>query len=130
MGLVIAVVTVAPCVILCICGMGYGPNIEYYMKILMSLSYIRYALVSASQALFANREPFECYDEIYCHYKEPKHLLRDVGMLNASYTINLLVLIAFLITFRILAYIILKYRVTGQTRNNVLINYIRKIVNH
>ncbi|KAK4886496.1 hypothetical protein RN001_002767 [Aquatica leii] len=92
-GTVVASSVAAPLIILCVYGMGYGSTIEPHMKIIMGISYVRFAVVAGMTAIFENRGPFDCFNEIYCYYKDPNQTLKDLGMLNASYGWNMLGLV-------------------------------------
>lgn len=65
--------------VLAVYGMGYGKNAELVYKWLMQLSYLRFGLVGFAVALYSgDRPPMHCDDakEPYCHYSDPKLLLR------------------------------------------------------
>ncbi|KAF5282006.1 hypothetical protein FQA39_LY00530 [Lamprigera yunnana] len=103
-GTVVASAVVAPLVLLCFYGAGYGNKIEPYMKVIMGISYVRFAAVAGMTAIFENRGPFDCFNEIFCYYKDPKQILRDLGMLNASYSLNMLALFCYGVLFRMIAF--------------------------
>lgn len=80
------------------------------IKNVLKLSYVRVAVVATVTAIFGDRSSVDCVDEIVCYYQEPKDLLRDFGMYNESYALNVLGLIIFLVVFRLTAFLILKCR--------------------
>lgn len=127
-GTVVASSIAAPLVILCMYGMGYGSTIESYMKVVMGISYVRFGVVAAMTAIFQNREPFDCFHEIYCHYKDPNQMLRDLGMLDASYSLNMLALGIYALIFRIIAFFAIRYRLTSQFSTSRISNYVTKIL--
>ncbi|KAF2902428.1 hypothetical protein ILUMI_03758, partial [Ignelater luminosus] len=125
-GSVVAPAIAAPLVYFCIYGMGYGSTIGILMKSLMYTSFLRLALVAVVLSIFGDRRQLECTDEIYCHYKDPKHLLRDSGMLDLSYSVHVLGLLVYVILFRLIAFIALRIRLTSDI-SRVVFNYFSKI---
>lgn len=113
---------------LCCYGMGFGPYIESAMKVLMSASYLRYGLTGFSLALYNNREKMECPDE-FCLYSDPKLLLRDVGMSNDSYPIQIVWLLGFTAMHRTVAYFALRYRLTTEFTSKFML-YVSKFLKH
>lgn len=108
--------------------MGFGPYIENFMKILMSASYLRYGLTGFSLALYEHRPLMDC-SEVYCHYADPVILLRDLGMANDSYGIQVAGLLVFTVIHRVMAYFTLRYRLT-QEFSSKFMTYISKYLKH
>lgn len=106
----------APMLALAVYGMGYGLAIEPAMETLMATSFLRYALVGISSALFGNsRAPMECnMSDLYCHYKDPDLLLRDLGMGGRSMVNQFIGLAAFGACFRVAAFYTIKLRMSGN----------------
>ncbi|XP_031348490.1 ATP-binding cassette sub-family G member 1-like isoform X2 [Photinus pyralis] len=129
-GTVVASAIAAPLVILCVYGMGYGSTIESYMKVIMGISYVRFGVVAAMTAIFQDRGPFDCFHEYYCHYKDPNQMLKDLGMLDASYSINMLALGIYALIFRLIAFLAIRYRLTSQFSTSTISNYVNKILEH
>ncbi|KPJ06939.1 ATP-binding cassette sub-family G member 4 [Papilio machaon] len=98
-GSIVGPATVSPLLVLCCYGMGFGPYIETRMKILMSLSYLRYGLSGLSIALYQKRSSMECHQD-FCLYSDPKLILRDVGMANETYYMQIVGLLGFIIIHR------------------------------
>lgn len=95
-------------------GVGQTAYINFGFRIMMYTSFLRCSMVALVQSILGDRQPLNCSDEDYCLYEDPKLLLKEMGMLNASYGLHLLGLIIYLISFRILAFILLRYRLTSQ----------------
>lgn len=76
-----SVVFALPC-IFAYYGMGFGPYIHPIYRFVMSLSYYRMALTGACLGLFEDRQPLPCenHEILYCHYRNPTLLIRDMGM--------------------------------------------------
>jgi hypothetical protein len=131
-GSIVAPASVSPLIALAVYGMGHGEAIEGSMSFLMSLSYLRYGLVAITNSLYGNnRPPLNCIESEsdYCHYKDPKLLLRDLGMADTTALGQLLALFVFAVIYRLVAYLALRYRLTSEFSNQVL-NYIAKILRH
>ncbi|XP_068632466.1 ATP-binding cassette sub-family G member 1-like isoform X2 [Battus philenor] len=127
-GSIVGPAIVSPLLALCCYGMGFGPYIEARMKILMSFSYLRYGLSGLSIALYQKRSLMEC-KEVFCLYADPKVLLRDIGMANETYYMQIVGLLVFIIIHRSLAYFVLRYRLTSEFSNKFL-SYISKFLKH
>ncbi|XP_026732372.1 ATP-binding cassette sub-family G member 4-like [Trichoplusia ni] len=127
-GSIIGPATAAPLLALACYGMGFGPFIETFMKYLMSASFLRYGVTGFAVALYRDRNVMEC-DQDFCLYSDPKLILRDLGMEEASYTIQILGLIVFTTIHRTLAYLALRYRLTTEFSNKFM-TYISKFLKH
>ncbi|KAL4713602.1 hypothetical protein ACJJTC_016685 [Scirpophaga incertulas] len=127
-GSIIGPATAAPLLALCCYGMGFGPYIESSMKFLMASSYLRYGLSGFSLALYSDRQPMECNVD-FCLYADPKLILRDVGMGNDKYIVQVVGLLIFTALHRTLAYFALRYRLTAEFSNKFM-TYISKVLKH
>lgn len=128
-GSVVGPAVLAPALALAVYGMGYKSEIEPVMKFLMTFSYLRYSLVGFTDALFNGRAPLKCFDELYCHYKDPQLLMRDMGMNNTKFENQMVALIVFLIIFRLIAYLAIRYRLTAEFSTKI-VHYATKIFRH
>lgn len=97
------------------------------MRIMMGTSFVRYAVVAMVIALFNNRDLYCAEEEIYCHYRNSDHVLRDLGMLDTTYEMQTFGLVMFLLLFRLIAYIGLRLRLNPEWPS-VFINLFFKIV--
>ncbi|KAH1027940.1 ATP-binding cassette subfamily G member 4 isoform X2 [Dendroctonus ponderosae] len=118
-GSVVGSSVLAPLLALACYGMGYRASVEPFMKVIISFSYLRFGVVGLSVALFGKREPLEC-GELYCHYRNPEMLLRDMGMQDEDYKVQFYIILGYLLLFRILAYCTLKYRLTSELSNKIV----------
>lgn len=124
--------TAVPFLALSVYGIGAGDLSidEPFMTFLMSLSYLRYGLVGMTESIFGyNRTSLGCSDDLYCHYKHPQMLLKDLGMERATYTNQIIGLTVCIILFRVIAYLSLRYRLTAEFSNRIL-NYAAKVLRH
>ncbi|XP_028164905.1 ATP-binding cassette subfamily G member 4-like [Ostrinia nubilalis] len=127
-GSIVGPAIAAPLLALCCYGMGFGPTIETSMRTLMSASYLRYGLSGFSLSLYQNRQAMECHED-FCLYADPNLILRDVGMANDNYIIQVVALLAFTALHRLLAYFALRYRLTAEFSNKFMA-YVSKFLKH
>lgn len=64
----------------------------------------------------------DCNYEIanYCHYKDPKLLLKDLGMEGLSTEYQIIALIIFMVIYRSTAFLALRYRLTAEFSNKII----------
>jgi len=131
-GSIVGPASISPLLALAVYGMGHSEAIEGSMSFLMGLSYLRYGLVAITNSLYGHNRPLlSCLrsENDYCHYKDPKLLLRDLGMADTTTLGQIMALFAFAVIYRFVAYLALRYRLTSEFSNQVL-NYIAKILRH
>lgn len=113
-GSVLAPGTLVPPVALSFYGFGYAQELNYFVKMIMQFSFVRYSLVGLMTALYNNRDKIECSD-IYCHYNDPHVFLKDMGMLG-NYRVQITALIIFLILYKCFVYTLLRYKLNHDLR--------------
>lgn len=100
-----------PWIIVMTHGFGYMDQVTPVMKFMTETSFIRYILVAMNLALYKNREPLHCSEEmLLCYYKNPDRFLKDLGATNTTFGLEMLMSVGFLIFFRVIAYILLRIR--------------------
>lgn len=93
-------------------GFDFAKDVPLAMYGLMKLSYIRVAVVAMVLSVFGfNREVLDC-NEIYCHFADPKVVLRFLDTEHVSYWNELLFLVLILIFYRVVLFISIKKRCT------------------
>lgn len=127
-GSIVGPAIVAPLLALCCYGMGFGAFIEKIMHFLMSISYLRYGLTGFCLALYQRRPLMDC-DSDFCLYSDTNVLLRDIGMANDNYRTQVLGLILFTILHRLVAYFVLRYRLTTEFTSKFM-TYISKLLKY
>ncbi|VVC34098.1 ABC transporter-like,P-loop containing nucleoside triphosphate hydrolase,AAA+ ATPase domain,ABC [Cinara cedri] len=115
-GAVLTPAVLAPLLALAVYGMGYGLAIEPLMESLMAISFLRYSLVGISTSLYGNgRANMDCSTEdLYCHYRSPELLLRDLGMSGQSIGYQFVGLAVFGLLFRVSAYYVIRLRMMNK----------------
>lgn len=100
----------APFLGLAVYGFDFAEKIPLFMDLLMRLSFVRGGIVSLVLIVFGyNRGQLSCKD-MYCHFDDPKVLLRYLRIENRSIYGEIAVLIAIMILFRTLLYMSLRRR--------------------
>jgi len=81
------------------------------MNALMKISFMRCGVVALVLTVFGlDRADLEC-NEIYCHFKKPKVVLKMLDIDKSSVWTEMLALFGIMIVFRSLCYIGLRWRV-------------------
>ncbi|XP_059622463.1 ATP-binding cassette subfamily G member 4 [Phlebotomus argentipes] len=100
----------APMLGLAIYGFDFAAEIPLQMYALMKLSFLRIGVVSIVLITFGyNREQLDC-NYIYCHFDDPKVLLRYLRIEEVSLWHELIFLFGLMIVFRVLLYFSLRKR--------------------
>ena len=95
---------------LAIYGFDFAADISLLMHGLMKVSFIRGGVVSLVLVVFGyNRHQLAC-DEVYCHFDDPKVLLRYLRVENRSLWTEIAFLVGLMIFFRGLLFLSLKKR--------------------
>lgn len=70
-----------PLMLVAVQGLGSPDPLPIYRTLVMYLSYIRYGLEALIISTYGyNRENLPCPpEEVYCHYRVPRELLRAMG---------------------------------------------------
>ncbi|XP_050525010.1 ATP-binding cassette subfamily G member 4-like [Daktulosphaira vitifoliae] len=128
-GAVLTPALVAPLLAVAVYGMGFGQVIEPFMKTLMGLSFVRYSLVATIISLYGNgRAEMECHSpDLYCHYKNPELLMKDLGMNGESMTRQFILLALFGFTFRLGVYYVIKIKMTNKALRDLPL-FFKKLV--
>lgn len=109
-GSVVGPMIIAPLMGLAVYGFDFAPQITWSMNLLMKFSYIRVGVVALILAVFGfQREDLDC-DDIYCHFSDPRVLLKflDIDKVSILHQFGLLAMI--MIFFRVIMYISLRKR--------------------
>lgn len=124
-------VCTVPLMLLAVFGIGSGKDsIPIYVRLLMSMSYLRYGLEGIVEAIYGfDRKDMVCPDdEIFCPYKKPKFLLLQMGFEDVNTTVSICALLIFYIVFNFLAFYMIKQRIALKRRGFVAVRYIGRIL--
>ncbi|GBP94924.1 ATP-binding cassette sub-family G member 4 [Eumeta japonica] len=81
-----------------------------YVHWLFHISFLKHGLVGLSLSIFGtDRAKLEC-EKVYCHYRNPRQFLKDVGVESDHYYIAVAALALIAAVVITSAYLILKYR--------------------
>lgn len=95
---------------LAIYGFDFAADIPMLMYAIMKISYIRVGAVALVLSVFGfNRPQLDC-NELYCHFADPRVLLRFLRIEKVSILSEFACLLIIMLFFRILLYISLKIR--------------------
>lgn len=112
-GSVIGPLLIAPLLGLAIYGFDFAANIPMLMYAFMKVSFVRVGVVSLVLTVFGyDRNQLECVD-VYCHFDDPKVLLRFLRIEHVSLWNEVGFLIMYIVLFRTILYMSLKRRVLG-----------------
>lgn len=93
---------------------GFGVTLRdlpSYLRWGSYISYLRYGLEGFIGAIYGlNRPILDCNEALYCHYKHPRTFLNEVAMSPDQFWWDVLALSVFVVTLRIAAFILLKWK--------------------
>lgn len=117
--------------LLSVYGVGSGrEHIPIFIRFIMSLSYLRYALEGIVQSIYGfNRTDMICPpEEGFCPYKKPAFLLRIMGFENLNVNVSIFALSLFYLVFNILALVLIKSRLSVRTKTSWPIQFVSEVV--
>ncbi|XP_065359967.1 ATP-binding cassette subfamily G member 4-like [Calliphora vicina] len=107
-GSVVGPMIIASFIGLAIYGFDFAPQIPELMNFSMKTSFMRNGVVALILTLFGyGRETLDC-NEIYCHFSDPRVLLRFLDLENVTLQQQFMYLFVLLVLFRSLLYISLR----------------------
>ncbi|KAH9635515.1 hypothetical protein HF086_013042 [Spodoptera exigua] len=93
---------------------GFGVTLRdlpSYLRWGSYISYLRYGLEGFIGAIYGLDRPIlDCNEALYCHYKHPRTFLNEVAMSPDEFWWDVLALSVFVVTLRIAAFILLKWK--------------------
>ncbi|XP_039285329.1 LOW QUALITY PROTEIN: ATP-binding cassette sub-family G member 1 [Nilaparvata lugens] len=102
-----------PLMLLAVYGLGTGSKyIPSHIRFAMYFSYLRYGLEGLISSIYGGgRTKMVCPDsEIYCQLREPKALLKEVGMEDVNYWLDIAALAVSFLVFKVICYVLLRRR--------------------
>lgn len=102
---------IAPMLGLAIYGFDFANDIPPFMYGLMKLSFMRVGIVSLVLTVFGYERPLMSCTDVYCHFGDPKVLLRFLRVENVNLWNEIGFLVLFAVVFRTVFYFNLKRRI-------------------
>ncbi|XP_022919714.2 ATP-binding cassette subfamily G member 4-like [Onthophagus taurus] len=102
-----------PIVLIAVYNIGHADQASEAAKTMMSISFPYNAWVALTTSMLNGRQPFECED-IFCYFGDPKFLLKKMGMDERDQYIPTLVLVGFLVAFKLASYVSLRFRLSQK----------------
>jgi len=125
-------VCTVPMMLLAVYGIGYGKTvfIPWYLRVFMSLSYLRYGLEGIIAAIYEyERDDMICPPEqIYCQFQKAKYTMVTMGFHDVDFTISVIALCGFYVIFNCFAYYLIRQRLSLRSSNNVAVQYIGRLI--
>lgn len=108
----VAPVVSVPLMLLAVYGMGQGADIPIIIKIAMRFSYLRYGMEGLIISIYGNdRAVLHCpEEEDICPFRDPKLLIKFMGMEDVAYWLDLLALFICFLIFRLTSFYLLRQR--------------------
>lgn len=124
-------VLTVPLMLLAVYGFGFGPDTyPIYIRIVMSLSYVRYGLEGIIAAIYGyKRADLFCPDsELFCMFSNSEFLKDFLGFHEADYLVSVVGLCLYYVLYTTAAYFMIKTRVSRTKSNYVAIQYVSALV--
>ncbi|KAL1129140.1 hypothetical protein AAG570_013671 [Ranatra chinensis] len=110
-GAAIGPMSLAPLLGFAIYGFDFAKRISTVWRTVMRTSFLRSAVVANVLVMFGmGRSELECYDPMYCHFKDPMTTLRYLDIDQVSLALEIMWMIVFFVTFRLAFFFALVFR--------------------
>lgn len=119
-----------PLMLLSVYNIGGGiRTVPKYMRVLMSVSYLRYGLEGIIDSIYGfERADMTCPDnEIFCPYRKPSFLKQIMGFEEVDFYTSFIALIFFYIIFNVTAFYLIRRRVLCQSYDNYYVKYFQSL---
>lgn len=122
-------VLTVPVMLLAVYGFGSGyETIPILIKIAMYFSFLRYSLEGMIHAMLTGRKKLDCPDtEEFCIYGDLNYFVKEMGMENTIYWVDILALLIILVIFRGGSYYLLRQRLRPN-KTFIALQYVGKFV--
>ncbi|CAH0387257.1 unnamed protein product [Bemisia tabaci] len=124
-----------PLMLLAAYGLGDSDHIPILIRLAMYFSYLRYGLEGLTMAIYGdNRAKMMCpTEEMVCELREPRALLKEVGMEDVDYWTDFVALVGIFVLFKLTLYVFLRQRLSSRKSWSALsyvIRFIKSYIEH
>lgn len=122
-------VLTVPIMLLAVYGFGSGyETIPILIKIAMHFSFLRYSLEGMIHAMLKGRGRLTCPEsEEFCIYADLKYFVKEMGMENTIYWVDIVALVTIFFIFRGSSYYLLRQRL-NPNKTFMALQYVGRFV--
>ncbi|KAJ9585648.1 hypothetical protein L9F63_002568, partial [Diploptera punctata] len=110
-GCAVGPLAIAPSLGLAVYGFDFAQQISWLMNAVMKFSFMRCGIVALVLTVFGLERPDLDCNDIYCHFKKPKVVLRMLDIEHVSIWTEICALFGLYTVFKVLCYLGLRWRI-------------------